>query len=143
MSAIKTVQITVPKNNQDLQITNITAQVLQAVADSRVKEGIANVFVLGSTASITTMQYEPATEDDLQDALEKMAPSDEDYKHNKAMRDGNGKSHVKAAFLGPGITVPIKARKVLLGRWQQIVLLDLDVPQRDRTVVITILGEWL
>jgi secondary thiamine-phosphate synthase enzyme len=122
-------------------ILNITPLVEKAVADSRVKTGLVNLFVQHSTAALTTIEYEAGVLSDLKRALSVLAPDNEDYAHNSRWGDGNGRSHVKAALVGPSITVPIENGQLMCGTWQQLVLLELDVNAgRKRTVVCTVTG---
>jgi secondary thiamine-phosphate synthase enzyme len=124
------------------EIVNLTPPVAETVAESGVREGLANIFVSGSTAAVTTIEYEPGVLSDLCRALSVIAPEGIHYAHDAAWGDGNGRSHVRAAIVGPSLTVPIIGGKLACGTWQQIVLLELDVrPQRQRTVHITIMGE--
>lgn len=101
--------------------------------------GLVNVFVPGSTASITTMEYEEGCVKDLREVLEDVAPSDEEYLHNEKWGDGNGFSHLRSSLLGPGITVPFRDGILQNGTWQQVVLVDNDNRNRDREVLLTIL----
>ncbi|OPY30465.1 MAG: hypothetical protein A4E28_00262 [Methanocella sp. PtaU1.Bin125] len=119
---------------------DITAEVQQAVSAGNVNEGIVTVFVPGSTASITTIEYEPGLEKDFPRAMERIAPPDIHYDHDARWGDGNGMSHVRASVVGPGIVVPFKDKVLLLGTWQQIVLVDFDTRPRQRKVIIQILG---
>ncbi|MDD1681927.1 MAG: secondary thiamine-phosphate synthase enzyme YjbQ [Methanoregula sp.] len=122
-------------------ILNITPQVEKAVAESRVKTGLVHLFVQHSTAALTTIEYEPGVLADLKRALAVLAPDEAEYAHNSRWGDGNGRSHVKAALVGPSITVPVENGQLLCGTWQQIVLLELDVNAgRNRTVVCTVTG---
>lgn len=120
---------------------DITAQVAAAILRSGLKDGIALIFVAGSTAAITTLEFEPGLVEDLPDALERIAPASGEYQHHLRWQDGNGHSHVRAALLGPGLTVPVAAGKMVLGTWQQVVLMELDVRPRERTVHVHIVGE--
>jgi secondary thiamine-phosphate synthase enzyme len=122
-------------------IVDITGQVAEAIAGSGIWEGMALVFVAGSTAAITTLEFEPGLLEDLPAALERIAPAQGEYQHHLGWRDGNGHSHVRAALLGPGLTVPVNVGKPLLGTWQQIVLVELDVRPRERTVHVQVMGE--
>lgn len=99
--------------------------------------GLLNVFVPGSTASITTIEYEEGCVQDLQDALEEIAPSDAPYEHNKKWGDGNGFSHLRSSLMGPGVTVPFRDGTLQTGTWQQVVLVDNDNRNRERTVLFT------
>jgi secondary thiamine-phosphate synthase enzyme len=122
-------------------IMNITPQVEKAVAESRVKNGLVHLFVQHSTAALTTIEYEPGVLSDFQRALAVLAPDTEDYAHNSRWGDGNGRSHVKAALVGPSITVPLADGQLMCGTWQQLVLLELDVNAgRKRTVVCSVTG---
>jgi secondary thiamine-phosphate synthase enzyme len=125
----------------DTDIINITAETSSAVLNSDLKNGSVNVFVPGSTGGITTIEYEPGLVSDFKAFFEKIAPKANEYQHNIKMQDGNGHSHVRASFLGPGITVPFVDNKILLGKWQQIVFIDFDNRPRDREIIIQIIGE--
>lgn len=122
-------------------IIDITADVMAAVGKSGIRDGIVLVFVAGSTAAITTLEFEPGLLDDLPEALERIAPAAGEYRHHLRWHDGNGHSHVKAALLGPGITVPLSAGELVLGTWQQIVFIEMDVRRRGREVHVQIVGE--
>lgn len=119
---------------------DITDRVRQEIASGNIDEGIVTIFVPGSTASITTVEYEPGLIKDLPKALERIAPSDAGYDHDAKWGDGNGMSHVKASIMGPGIVVPFKNKIMLLGTWQQIVLVDFDVKPRKRNIVVQVIG---
>jgi secondary thiamine-phosphate synthase enzyme len=122
-------------------IIDITPQVKKAVAISSVKTGLVHLFVQHSTAALTTIENEPGVLADLTRALAVLAPDNADYAHNSRWGDGNGRSHVKAALVGPSITVPVENGQILCGTWQQLVLLELDVNAgRKRTVVCTVTG---
>lgn len=123
-------------------IINLTPQVKKAVSDSGVKNGLVHLFVRHSTAALTTIEYEPGVFSDLKRALSVLAPDNADYAHNTRWGDGNGRSHVKAALVGPSLTVPVEGGDIACGTWQQIVLLELDVNAgRERTVVCTVMGQ--
>jgi secondary thiamine-phosphate synthase enzyme len=123
-------------------IINLTPEVKKAVTDSGVKHGLVHLFVRHSTAALTTIEYEPGVLLDLKRALSVLAPDNVEYAHNTRWGDGNGRSHVKAALVGPSLTVPVEAGDIMCGTWQQIVLLELDVNAgRERTVVCTVIGE--
>lgn len=123
------------------EIVNLTPQVGQAVAESGVRDGLANVFVAGSTAAVTTIEYEPGVLSDLRRALAVIAPADIPYAHDAAWGDGNGRSHVRAAIVGPSLSVPVIGGALACGTWQQIVLLELDVrSRRERAVYVTVTG---
>jgi secondary thiamine-phosphate synthase enzyme len=120
---------------------NITDAVAAAVRASGLDRGIANVFVVGSTAGITTIEFEPGAVADLDAMFESLAPRDGHYRHHERWGDDNGSSHVRAALLGPSITVPFDGGRLALGTWQQIVLLEFDTSRREREVVVTVIGE--
>jgi secondary thiamine-phosphate synthase enzyme len=121
-------------------IHDITAQVDKLVSESGVEEGLCCIFVPGATGALTTMEYEPGVVTDLQRALERMAPEGIEYEHHLKWKDGNGHSHVRAALIGPSITVPVKSGKVPTGTWQQIVFIELDVRQRERKLLVHVMG---
>jgi secondary thiamine-phosphate synthase enzyme len=125
----------------ELDVVDITDDILRHVRESGILDGVVNVFVAGSTAALTTIEFEPGALDDLKGAFARMAPRDMDYAHNAAWGDGNGHSHVRAALLGPDITVPVRDARPLLGTWQQIILVEFDTRTRSRTLHLTILGE--
>jgi secondary thiamine-phosphate synthase enzyme len=118
---------------------DITGVVADAV--SGVEAGIATVFVVGSTAAITTIEFEPGAISDLNAVFEQLAPRRGEYEHHKRWGDDNGSSHVRAAMLGPSITIPIVDGELTLGTWQQVMLLEMDTRARDREIVIQILEE--
>jgi secondary thiamine-phosphate synthase enzyme len=120
---------------------DITDKVHEAIQDSGLENGIATVFVCGSTAAVTTLEYESGAVADLQKVVEKLVPQSEDYLHNLKWHDGNGFSHIRSALLKTSLTVPFSASKLLLGTWQQIVLLDFDNRSRNRKVIVQLLGE--
>jgi len=125
----------------EMDIINITEQVSQAVQGSKTKNGIVTIFVPGSTASVSTIEFEPNLVSDFKAAMERLFPSDIKYKHTETWGDDNGKSHCRATLMGPGVTVPFKDKKLLLGQWQQLVLLDFDVPARTREIILQIMGD--
>lgn len=123
------------------EILDITACVQAAVAQAGIATGVAVVFVPGSTAAITTIEDEPGLHADLRAALERLAPEGGAYQHDRRWGDGNGYAHVRAAILGPSVAVPVQGGRLMLGTWQQIVLVDFDNRPRTRRVVIQIIGE--
>jgi secondary thiamine-phosphate synthase enzyme len=125
----------------ETDILDITPSLSKEIRDSGIKSGTATVFVPGSTAGITTIEYESGVVQDLKDAIEKIAPRDIPYKHDARWGDGNGFSHVRAALLGASFTVPFREKRMLLGTWQQIVLLDFDNRPRSREIVVQLIGE--
>ena len=120
---------------------DITEIVATAVVQSGATRGIATVFVVGSTAGVTTIEFEPGAVSDLNRLFEDIAPRQQDYRHHLRWGDDNGSSHVRAALLGPSLTVPFADGKLLLGTWQQIMLIEFDTRPRRREVVIQIVGE--
>lgn len=120
---------------------DVTATVAHAVAQSGMRTGIATVFVVGSTAAITTIEFEPGAVHDLNAVLEELAPRDEAYRHHLRWGDDNGSSHVRAAMLGPSITIPFNNGELLLGTWQQIALFEFDTRPRRRELVVQVVGE--
>lgn len=121
-------------------IHDITQQVRQQVSESGMMDGIACVFVSGSTAAVTTVEFEPGLVKDLQEAMERLYPKGIEYEHHLRWGDGNGHSHVRASMLGPSLVVPFKGGELLLGTWQQIVLMELDVRARSRGIVVQVIG---
>ncbi len=120
---------------------DLTGAVAEALRETGVTDGIVTVFAPGATASITTIEFEPGLREDFPAALERFAPRDLRYLHDETWHDGNGHSHVRASTVGPSLTVPAAAGKLLLGTWQQIVLVDWDNRERERRVIVTILGD--
>lgn len=120
---------------------DLTAQVAAVVARSKVQIGVAHVFNIGSTASIGTIEFEPGLRKDLPTVLDRLFPPSRDYGHEQTWHDGNGHSHLQATVLGPGLTVPIADGELMLGTWQQIFHLECDTRGRERTVVVTVIGE--
>ncbi|HUI22881.1 MAG TPA: secondary thiamine-phosphate synthase enzyme YjbQ [Nitrososphaerales archaeon] len=122
-------------------ILDLTGEVQQAVEESGLLAGVATVFVPGSTAAITTIEFEPGLARDFPAMLERVAPGGVGYEHQKAWHDDNGRSHVKASLVGPSLSVPFEGGVLTLGTWQQIVLVELDIRPRRREVVIQVVGE--
>ena len=120
---------------------DVTATVAKAVEQSGVRAGTVTVFVVGSTAGVTTIEFEPGALHDLSGVFERLAPRDDEYRHHLRWGDDNGSSHVRAALLGPSLTVPFTDGKLLLGTWQQIALLEFDTRPRRREIVVQIVGE--
>jgi len=125
----------------ECDIVNLTDKVQEAVRSSSLEKGIVTVFVGGSTAAVTTIEYEPGLLQDLPATLERIAPRNVEYKHEEMWHDGNGHSHVRASIIGPSLVVPFKDRRLCLGTWQQIVLIELDIRARSRNIILQILGE--
>lgn len=123
------------------EVLDITPQVVAILARHRLQEGSATVFVIGSTAAVTTTEFEPGLRRDIPDALNRIAPEGNRYHHDETWHDGNGHSHVRAAFLGPSLTIPFSRGALLLGTWQQIVLIDSDNRPRQRTIIVQLIGK--
>jgi secondary thiamine-phosphate synthase enzyme len=138
--AVSTETITL-QTKGDSDILDLTKKVQALVDRHRLRHGQALVFVSGSTAGITTIEYEPGLLQDLPAAFERLAPRDISYQHEETWHDGNGHSHVRASLLGPSLIVPVKDGKLLLGTWQQIILIDFDNRPRQREVVVQLTGE--
>ena len=120
---------------------DLTAAVATAVRESKCRAGLATVFVVGSTAVITTIEFEDGVIHDLNRVLEHLAPRSADYQHHLRWHDDNGSSHVRAGLIGPSVTVPFVDGTPTLGTWQQIILLECDTRGRDREVVVQVIGE--
>ena len=126
------------KGNCD--ILDITNNIVNIINDAKFKEGNALVFVVGSTAGITTIEYEPGLLKDYPELFSRLVPSNINYKHDNTWHDGNGHSHVRAALQGASFTVPFKTGNLLLGTWQQIILVDFDTRQRRREIIVQLTG---
>jgi secondary thiamine-phosphate synthase enzyme len=134
----KTIEIKSKGENDMVDITDLT---LKAIFESKLENGIVTIFISGSTAAITTIEYEPGLRSDFPMMLNRIVPKDIKYKHDETWHDGNGHSHVRASLIGPSLTVPFKDRNLILGTWQQIVLLELDTRSRQRRIILQIIGE--
>ena len=120
---------------------DITGSVEKIIHHSGIKDGLATVFCKGSTGAVTTIEYESGVIKDLQRVLEKIVPSNIPYEHDKRWGDGNGFSHVRAALMKPSLSVPIIKQQLILGTWQQIVFMDFDNRNRQREIVVHVIGE--
>ena len=130
------------KTKGSCDVINITEQVIEALGDADIKDGIVVLFNVGSTAGITTTEYEPGLVNyDISAAFEKIAPKNARYEHEETWHDDNGHSHVRATLLGPSLSVPLVDGKLTLGTWQQIILVDFDTRARTRTVICQIIGQ--
>lgn len=127
----------------ETDLINITNEVSEIVSSSGVHSGIVTVFIPGSTASITTIEYESGALSDLKNAIERMAPRELHYEHDARWGDGNGYSHVRSALLGPSISIPVRDGYPALGTWQQIILCDFDNQPRTREVLVQVLGKGM
>jgi len=122
-------------------IFDITDEIYGIVKKSKINNGIVNVFNIGSTASITTIEYEPGLKKDFPELLNKIIPRGANYHHNNTWHDGNGDGHLKASLIGPQITCPVHNNEIILGTWQQIILIDSDNKPRTRRIMISVIGE--
>ncbi|MBN1127714.1 MAG: YjbQ family protein [Chitinispirillaceae bacterium] len=122
-------------------IRDITPEVEKIIAASKIESGIVTVFATGSTASVSTMEHEPALVEDVKERLEALAPASVRSRHSETWGDDNGFSHIRATLMGPGITVPFTKSKLELGTWQQIVVIDHDNRSRQRRVFVQVMGE--
>jgi secondary thiamine-phosphate synthase enzyme len=123
------------------QMHDLTSKVAEVVSDSHIRHGLVNIFNIGSTGAIGTIEFEPGLLKDLPTSLDKLFPPSRDYGHEQAWHDGNGHSHLQATMLGPSLTVPIKDGRLALGTWQQVFHLECDVKPRQRTILITVMGD--
>jgi secondary thiamine-phosphate synthase enzyme len=128
-------------SNGENHMIDITRQTDEAIKASRLQDGIVTIFVSGSTAAVTTIEYEPGLKKDFPKMLARIAPREIEYEHDNTWHDGNGHSHVRASLIGPSLTVPFKSKSLMLGTWQQIVLLEMDTRPRERKIVLQMIGE--
>jgi secondary thiamine-phosphate synthase enzyme len=133
----KTIQLS--SKGQD-DVIDITKQVSNIVKDSNIENGTVTIFVAGSTAAVTTIEYEPGLINDFPEMLSRIIPKNIQYEHDNTWHDGNGHSHVRASLVGPSLTVPIINGKLTLGTWQQIVLLEMDTRPRNRNLILQIMS---
>ena len=127
------------KGNADIH--DITDQITNAVSNSGLKDGIVTIFCPSSTSALTTIEYESGALSDLRRLFDEIIPINREYAHNERWHDGNGHSHVRAALLGPSITVPFVDRRLTLGTWQQVIYIDFDNRSRQRKLVVQLIGE--
>ena len=127
------------RGNADM--LDITQEVAREVRDSGVSSGIVTIFAPSATSGLTTIEYESGALADLKRVFDEVVPEDRDYRHNLRWGDGNGHSHVRAALLGPSLTVPFTQGRLLLGTWQQLTYIDFDIRPRRRELILQILGE--
>ena len=125
---------------EELDIINITEEIVLAVKDSGMENGTATVYVPGATGAVTCLEFEPGVVADFKAAMERIAPRDMDYDHNLYQADGNGHAHVRAGLLGPSLVVPFMEAELTLGVWQQVVLINCDNRRRSRRVVVQMIG---
>ena len=130
-----------PSESHSICIIDVTSQVAREVEQSGVSNGTVTLFISGSTAGVTTIEYEPGLLGDFKNMWDRVIPQDIPYEHNKAWGDGNGHSHVRASMLGASLTIPFVEKRLTLGTWQQIVFIDFDNRSRSRKMVLQIMGE--
>jgi len=123
------------------EMHDLTEDVQGIVTESMIASGMVNVSVVGSTAAISTIEFESGLERDMPELLDRLVPPSRNYGHEQAWHDGNGHSHLQATLLGPSLTLPISEGKLVVGTWQQIFLIECDIKPRQREVVVTVLGE--
>ncbi len=124
------------------QVVDLSERLDECLNEGTLRSGTVTVFVVGSTAGITTTEYEPGlAEHDLEAMFEKLAPQHAFYKHEETWHDDNGHSHVRASLLGPSISIPLVEGRLTLGTWQQVILIDFDTPPRRRKVIVQVVGE--
>ena len=121
-------------------IYDVTGELNRVVASAGIRDGVLAASVVGSTGSITTIEYEPGVVEDLKRAVNRLAPPGDDYAHEQAWHDGNGHSHVQAALLGPAVQLAVRDGRLLLGTWQQVVVINHDNRSRRRPVAVTLTG---
>ena len=137
---VTTVRYTIQTAGQG-DVRDMTAEVASALRTSQLTDGIATVAVIGSTAAVTTIEFEPGAVADFKRFLEGLAPRQAKYAHHERSGDDNGSSHVRAAMLGPSLTIPFSGAELALGTWQQLVLVECDTRSRTREVVVQLIGE--
>jgi secondary thiamine-phosphate synthase enzyme len=137
---VSTSNITIRSEGEN-DIVDITNQIEEVIKTGSLSSGIITVFVSGSTAAVTTIEYEPGLRKDFPRMLERLAPKSTEYEHDHTWHDGNGHSHVRASLVGPSLTVPFKDKSLMLGTWQQIVLVEMDIRPRERKIVLQMIGE--
>jgi len=126
----------------DSQVLDVTPRLVDTLRGSRLHSGVATLFVVGSTAGLTTTEFEPGlAQHDLKRCFERLAPENDAYAHEATWHDDNGHAHVRASLLGPSLAVPFVDRRPTLGTWQQVVLIDFDTRPRQRTIVIQLVGD--
>jgi secondary thiamine-phosphate synthase enzyme len=138
--AVKSISISL-QTRGSADVTDITGKVNQVLQESSLKDGILTIFCPSSTSALTTLEYEPGAVSDLQRFFDEVINPNRHYEHNAAWGDGNGHSHVRAALLGPSLTIPFVDRRLTMGTWQQVIYIDFDNRARHRSLVVQILGE--
>ncbi|HET9589833.1 MAG TPA: secondary thiamine-phosphate synthase enzyme YjbQ [Anaerolineales bacterium] len=138
--SVKTTSISL-RTQGNADIHDITNQIADAVSKSGLRSGTATVFCPSSTSALTTIEYESGALSDLRRLFDEIIPAGREYAHNERWQDGNGHSHVRAALLGPSITIPFVDRQLTLGTWQQVIYIDFDIRPRQRQLVVQLIGE--
>jgi len=123
------------------ELHDLTNDVQRIISESKIASGLVNVSVVGSTAAVGTIEFEPGLERDLPEQLDRLIPPSRSYGHEQAWHDGNGHSHLQATLLGPSLSLPISGGQLVVGTWQQIFVIELDVKPRQREMVVTVFGE--
>jgi secondary thiamine-phosphate synthase enzyme len=129
------------KSSKENDIIDFTEKTSEALKESKLENGIVTAFVSGSTAAVTTIEFEPGLRYDFPKMLSRIIPKDIQYHHDDTWHDGNGHSHVRASLIGPSLSIPFSNGRLILGTWQQIAMLELDTRQRERVITLQILGE--
>jgi secondary thiamine-phosphate synthase enzyme len=129
------------KTSAETDVVDLTGGVAQIVRTASIEHGAVTLYIPGSTAALTTIEFESGVVEDLKKAIERLAPRDLPYEHDRRWGDGNGYSHVRAALLGPSLHIPVVGGRMTLGTWQQIVLLDFDNRPRTRKIIVQVTGE--
>ena len=129
------------KTRGEGDMIDITDDISKILIKTDMKNGLLTSFIPGSTAALTTIEYEPGLKSDFPSAMDRLIPRDIPYEHDKTWHDGNGHSHVKASLIGPSLIIPFLNGRLTLGTWQQVVLLEMDTHSRSRRIVIQIMGE--
>ncbi len=124
----------------DTDIVDLTPRISKILSESNLSEGQMTVFVPGATGGVSVVEYEPGLLQDIPEMLDKIAPKGEVYHHDQTWHDGNGHSHLRATLIGPSLTIPFEKQSLILGTWQQVILLDFDNRPRDRNVVVQLMG---
>ena len=137
---INTVRFSITTTGQG-DMRDITQEITTAVESTECGDGLATVAVVGSTAAVTTIEFEPGAVADFDRLLERLAPRDAQYSHHERWGDDNGSSHVRAALLGSSVTLPFSAGQLMLGTWQQVVVVECDTRSRDREIIVQLMGE--
>ncbi|HEX7178139.1 MAG TPA: secondary thiamine-phosphate synthase enzyme YjbQ [Nitrososphaeraceae archaeon] len=129
------------KSEGEGDMIDITPETSKILTQSKLKDGIITIFVPGSTAAVTTIEYEPGLRQDFPHMLSRLVPRNIEYHHENMWHDGNGHSHVRASLIGPSLTIPFKDSILMLGTWQQIVFLEMDIGKRERNLILQMMGE--